>query len=98
MPDIVNPLERRSHLLAERLKEYKRAFSEIIAPPGQPPAFSTRLSKSEALVWWREHYNDDLGAKALKRMSPLEILELTQELSRANEEMMFGGIDDGLRR
>lgn len=76
-------LEKRSQLLAARIKERGQAIRDAVAAPGQRPPFHVALSKPDALAWWREHFDDDLGQSVLTSWTPDQVAELQVEMSRA---------------
>ena len=92
MPGIDHVLERRAHLLAGKLAGRKQTLTQAVAPPGQRPPFTTQMTKREALTWWREHFDDDLGKKVRERMNPESQMELQLALSQANEAAMTEGL------
>ena len=92
MPEVDHVLERRAHLLAGRLSGRLTTLKTAVAPPGQRPPFTTQMSQREALTWWREHFDDDLGKKVRERMNPESQMELQLALSQANEAEMMEGL------
>lgn len=84
-------LERRSALLAARLKERVKAVRDAVASPGQRPPFHVALPRSEALAWWRDNLDTDLGKKVLSTWTPDQIADLQVELSRFNEQQALAG-------
>ena len=94
MSDSEHILEKRSHLLAQRLTARVNLIRQAVAPSGERPPFSVQLSKKDALKFWREHWNDDIGKQALAYMTPTAIMELNVALSKANEQVQQGGIVD----
>jgi len=90
--NIDHVLERRAHLLAGRLAGRKQILTQAVAPAGQRPPFTTQMTKREALSWWREHFDDDLGKKLRQQMDPESQMELQLALSQANEAEMMEGL------
>lgn len=78
-------LERRSQLLATRLKERVEAMTNALAPPGQRPPFTTTMTKNAALDWWAKNRYSDVGKMALSRYTPDQIAELDATLARRNQ-------------
>lgn len=78
-------LEKRSQLLAARLKERVASIRDAVAAPGQRPPFHVALPKNEALAWWREHFDTDLGKQVMSTWTPDQIADLQVEMSRAQQ-------------
>jgi len=94
MAEPQHPVERRTSLLASRLTEQVGLIREMLGPR---PLFSERLSKPEALAWWRAHRYDSLGARVLDTYKPEDVLGLDVEMGRVNEAEMMGGFGDGYK-
>lgn len=90
MADHQHILERRSDLLATALSRRIDAIVESLSPPGQQPAFTTQKSKREALLWWQQHWNDDLGKKVKARLDPESLLQLSIMLGQNQQQ----GVED----
>jgi hypothetical protein len=77
-----NRLERRSALLANRIDAGADALAKQWGA-GDRPAYTTAMSRSEALAWWRKELYTPAGAEALQRLSPVEIIQLHADLGAA---------------
>jgi len=77
-----NRLERRSQLLAQTMVDTSTGLASALGA-GERPAFTTPLTRSEALAWWRQHINDDFGRQVLERMRPEQIMQLHLDLQQA---------------
>lgn len=85
-------MERRSHLLAQRLKQrISDTALALQAGSGRIP-YRTSLSKGDALDWWAEHRYDDLGKQALQGYSPLDVAKLDSALNQRVQEMQNQGL------
>jgi len=84
-------LERRARLLAERMRSTSEDMARQLGAGDRAP-FTTAMTKSESLAWWRLHRHDEYGGQALARMQPLDIAQLDLDLARAmNPEEVAGG-------
>lgn len=85
-------MERRAKILAQSLQKRSEALAEYIKPKGGRPPFKEMLQKPKALAWWKEHLNDEYGARVLQQMQPLDVIQLHQALSGADqgEEVQVG--------
>lgn len=88
MPHTDHVLERRAHMLSDRISARITTIRNAIAPEGARPPFTEQLSKPDALSWWQQHFHDDLGQKVKASMSPESVMELTKALSQAGEDDM----------
>jgi hypothetical protein len=77
-----NRLERRSELLARRIDDASDALAKQWGA-GDRPAYTTAMTRAEALAWWRQNLYTPAGAKALEAMSPNEIIRLHVDLNTA---------------
>lgn len=91
MVDRPHTLERRSHLLAERIKSRVRMIADSITPKGERIPYTVQMSKAEALQFWQKNINTPTGKRLLEQMPPLDQLELQQALFHATQE-----VEDGL--
>jgi hypothetical protein len=84
-------LERRARLLADRMRTTSEDMAVQLGAGDRAP-FTTALTKSESLAWWRLHRHDAYGAQALARMQPLDVARLDLDLARAMnpEEVAVG--------
>lgn len=85
-------LERRSDLLASRMRDASDRFARQLGA-GERPPFTTAMTKSESLAWWRQHRYDEQGQQALSRLQPWEVMRLDADLIAAMnpEEGVPGG-------
>ena len=77
-----NRLERRTELLARRIDDSANALAKQWGA-GDRPAFTTALTRREALDWWRQNLYTEAGKAALQSMSPEEIIRLHANLNAA---------------
>lgn len=75
-------LERRSRLLAQRMRDASDRLAKQFGE-GERKPFTTAMTKSESLAWWRKERHTEAGAKALATMKPWEIAQLDLDLLRA---------------
>ncbi len=96
MPDNSHVLERRLQMLAGRISKERGLLSAAFKASGNRPLFSTKVPEREAIEFWLEHRDDDIGDKVLKTMAPEDILELDTRLAQfkgmQEEPDPFGGI------
>src|SRR5258708_389407 len=77
-----HPLERRSALLAGKLKDRVSSMTQsLTAAQGRIP-FRTKLPEAQALDWWSKHRYDDIGEKALELLDPMSIARLDSALTQ----------------
>jgi hypothetical protein len=74
-------LEKRSEMLASRMRAYTDALAKQLGEGDRPP-FTEALTRTESLTWWRAHRDDDFGRAVLERMRPLDVARLDVELAR----------------
>src|SRR5438552_8244207 len=88
---IQHALERRSTLLAGRIKQRVAALSQsFLAAQGRAP-YKDPLSEAEALEWWYKNRYTALGAKALETLQPDAIANLDTALTHyAQQKEMLG--------
>jgi hypothetical protein len=89
MPDTQHPLERRAALLAGKLKGTQETIAAYLSPEGRQ-LFHQRLSKPEAIRWWRQHRHDPLGQEVLKSWQMSDVLELDLVLAQDERKEAFG--------
>lgn len=77
-------MERRASLLANAIEHRVQVMADFLMPPGQPPVFSKRVSRREALAFWTKHRYDQIGAAVLSRWTPEQVMQLDAELAKAN--------------
>jgi hypothetical protein len=82
-------VERRARLLGEAMKQRATLFAEFLRPPGERPPFTQLLQEPIALKFWREHRYDDIGARVLANMKPVDIAELDSALTQHVEEQQM---------
>ena len=75
-------LERRARLLAERIRDASERLAQQLGA-GERTPFTTAMTKSESLAWWRQHRHDEFGERALQRLQPWEIAQLDVDLGKA---------------
>lgn len=81
MPD-EHRLERMSRLLATGMRDASDGLARQLGL-GERVPFTTAMTNSESLAWWRQHRHDEWGARALARLKPWEIAQLDVDLARA---------------
>lgn len=82
MAQFQNRLEIRAQKLANAVNNRVQIVSDSLKPPGQRPAFTQLLSRSDALDWWLKNWsNPQTGGKVLANMDPMSRLELHNALS-----------------
>ena len=84
-------LERRSTLLAQRLRQRIDDTVLALQAAGGRIPFKTKLSRGDALEWWAKHRYDALGQQALQSLSPLDVAQLDNALSK-NVAAQTGGL------
>ncbi|MDA8219403.1 MAG: hypothetical protein M0Z94_17505 [Dehalococcoidales bacterium] len=82
-------MERRAELLAEAIRHRIEVMADFLMPPGEPPVFSSRVSRRDALAFWTKHRYDQIGAQVLSRWSPEQIMALDAELAKSRQAQTF---------
>ena len=77
-----NRLERRASLLAQKMADTSQGLAHALGA-GERPAFTTAMTRSEALAWWRQHISDDFGRQVLAGMTPEAIMRLHLDLQQS---------------
>ena len=92
-----HPLERRSRLLGGAIKARLTTLRDAIAPEGERKPWTTQMTRSDALAFWRTNRYTPEGLAILQTLPPQDVMALDVELARvaANEQMMGTG-DGGL--
>lgn len=78
-------LDRRAAMLGERLRREIDLTAQMLRPPGGMPAFTTQLTNTEALDFWKRHRFDRIGAQVLSGWTPEQIAELDAWLAAEQE-------------
>lgn len=74
-------LEKRSSLLAARVKEQVAATRDAVAAPGERPPFTTEMTRAQALEFWSRERHTPLGTSILRGWGPDKIAELDAALA-----------------
>lgn len=87
-----HPLERRSALLAGKLKERVSTMTaSLTAAQGRIP-FHTKLPEAQALDWWSKHRYDDIGRQAIASLDPIAIARLDSALTQHAQQKEAMGL------
>ncbi len=86
-------LERRASAIATAIQKQRLVVAEALKPDGTRPPFTTQMSEPEALAWWQKNRYSNFGQRVLANMAPMQVMELDQALSQANEPQQ-GGFND----
>lgn len=83
-------------MAASRLESRVEMVRKSLAGEGGRPPFTEMLSQGDALAFWRRHFDDDIGRKLRREMSPQDQVELQTALAGAIEaeqsmEVPYGG-------
>ncbi len=89
MAEIEYIMERRARLLADAIKHRIEVMVDLLKEPGQRPVFTKKLSRREALDWWRQHRTDALGLRVMATMTPDQIVSLDRALSEQIQAEML---------
>lgn len=81
MADIEYIMERRARKLADAIRHRIELLVDLMKEPGRRPVFTKKMSEREALAWWRQHRNDELGMKVIANMRPEQTMALDRALS-----------------
>lgn len=72
-------LEQRAQLLAGRMDTASKGLAQQLGAGDRPP-FTTAMTRTESLDWWRQHRHDEAGAEVLARLRPWDIAQLDADL------------------
>lgn len=88
MPKDLHPLERRVEGIAGGITHRLEALGVMLAPRGRREPFTEQLPRSEALAFWKQNINTPHGQEALKRLDPIDVMDLKRALAQdAQTEM-----------
>ena len=79
-------------MLAIAMLKQRDAIRDSVLPPGAREPWTVKLSKPEALAWWKQNIDTPTGQEVLKRYDPLEQMSLRQALERSGAEEVLGGV------
>ena len=88
--NIEHVMERRAARLASAISHRIEVMVEFLKPDGAPPVFTTKMSRREALEFWRRHRTDEIGSALLARMTPEQVAELDRALAMQQQTGMEG--------
>jgi len=78
---IQHALERRSALLAGKIKERTSALAQsFTAAQGRAP-YKTKMSQAEAMEWWTKNRYTAQGAQVLANLPEVAVAALDKELT-----------------
>lgn len=93
MPDVKqHVMERRSHMIAQRLRQRITDMATALQSQDGRIPFRTKLSRNDALDWWTKHRYDGLGAKALAGLDPLTVAKLDNALNEHSKTQADQGL------
>ncbi len=90
----VHRFERRSQMLASRMRAQTDALALQMGAGSRPP-FTEAMTRNESLAWWREHRHDEWGKTVLERYTPLDIVRLDAELGAHIDAERQGSVYGG---
>ena len=92
MPEPQHPLERYTDRLASEMGQAIDKLATYLRPPGGRVLWTTPLARKDALAFYRQHKNDEIGKAALAGLSPLDVMDLERNLAldEQGEEEGFG--------
>ena len=77
-----NRLDVRSKLLAQRMQQAVNVSAQALTPNGQPPPFTTRMPRNQALDWWLDNWSKPYAQQTIAAMPQQQQLELNVALSQ----------------
>lgn len=84
MPEPQHPMERRTDLIAQGLKDRVSMLADMMLPNGRR-VYTTQLNDQKALEFWQKHRFDDMGKAVLATWSPSQVLQLDTRLMQAQQ-------------
>lgn len=79
-------LERRSRLLAQRIRESTDRLAKQLGEGDRPP-FTRAMTRNESLAWFREHLHDEHGREAVEHLASTKgigaVMQLYADLNGA---------------
>ena len=83
-------LDRRRDILSEKIKHLLEVTTEMLRPEGTRPPLTDQKTSGEALVFWRKHRFDAIGAEVLANRPAADVAELDAWLARHPDPELAG--------